>query len=198
MSFPRRYARAKFLDYTTDNMSIYPSPTGALIAIDLAYNLYSGYGAWFPGCKPLIQQAMAKIVKVCVSVPSCRGASCPGMMDVGGFFVDFEPIRTRCGAAAERRAVLRCRGHLDRVGRLRGTTPTPSMRPRNVRTAQANPALYVLRERIRKGLQLYSSEPTEPYLSSQNYGELFSNQIIWFVDDTNVSDSASVSFNFST
>ena len=58
-----------------------------------------------------------------------------------------------------------------------------------VRPAQANPALYVLRERIRKGLQLYSSEPTEPYLSSQNYGELFSNQIIWFVDDTNVRDS---------
>jgi pre-mRNA-processing factor 8 len=108
-----RYARAKFLDYTTDNMSIYPSPTGCLLAIDLAYNLYSGYGNWFPGCKPLLQQAMAKIIK-------------------------------------------------------------------------ANPALYVLRERMRKGLQLYSSEPTEPYLSSQNYGELFSNQIIWFVDDTNV------------
>ena len=35
-----RYARAKFLDYTTDNMSIYPSPTGVLIAIDLAYNLH--------------------------------------------------------------------------------------------------------------------------------------------------------------
>lgn len=51
---------------------------------------------------------------------------------------------------------------------------------------QSNPALYVLRERIRKGLQLYSSEPTEPYLTSQNYGELFSNQTIWFVDDTNV------------
>ena len=111
-------ARAKFLDYTTDSMSIYPSPTGVLVAIDLAYNLYSGYGNWFPGCKPLMQQAMAKIIK-------------------------------------------------------------------------ANPALYVLRERIRKGLQLYSSEPTEPYLSSQNYGELFSNQIIWFVDDTNVTDSAS-------
>merc|ERR1712003_86735 len=108
-----RYARAKFLDYTTDNMSIYPSPTGLLIGIDLAYNLHSGFGNWFPGCKPLIQQAMAKVMK-------------------------------------------------------------------------ANPALYVLRERIRKGLQLYSSEPTEPYLSSQNYGELFSNQIIWFVDDTNV------------
>jgi len=108
-----RYARAKFLDYTTDNMSIYPSPTGLLIAFDLAYNIYSAYGNWFPGVKPLMQQAMAKICK-------------------------------------------------------------------------ANPALYVLRERIRKGLQLYSSEPTEPYLNSQNYGELFSNQIIWFVDDTNV------------
>ncbi|KAI6190216.1 WD repeat-containing protein 48-like protein [Aphelenchoides bicaudatus] len=36
-----RYARAKFLDYTTDNMSIYPSPNGVLIAVDLAYNLYS-------------------------------------------------------------------------------------------------------------------------------------------------------------
>ena len=108
-----RYARAKFLDYTTDNMSIYPSPTGALVAVDLAYNLYSGYGNWFPGVKPLVQAAMAKIMK-------------------------------------------------------------------------ANPALYVLRERIRKSLQLYSSEPTEPHLSSQNYGELFSSQIIWFVDDTNV------------
>jgi pre-mRNA-processing factor 8 len=108
-----RYCRAKFLDYTTDNMSIYPSATGALMGIDLAYNLFSAYGNWFPGCKTLVQQAMAKIIK-------------------------------------------------------------------------ANPALYVLRERIRKGLQLYSSEPTEPYLSSQNYGELFSSQTIWFVDDTNV------------
>ncbi|KND02430.1 pre-mRNA-processing-splicing factor 8 [Spizellomyces punctatus DAOM BR117] len=108
-----RYSRAKFLEYTLDNMSIYPSPTGVMVGIDLAYSLHSAYGNWFPGMKPLVQQAMAKIMK-------------------------------------------------------------------------ANPALYVLRERIRKGLQLYSSEPTEPYLSSQNYGELFSNQIIWFVDDTNV------------
>ena len=73
------------------------------------------------------------------------------------------------------------RGALAKTTRRRrrrdGTTPY---------ITQANPALYVLRERIRKGLQLYSSEPTEPYLSSQNYGELFSNQIIWFVDDTNV------------
>ena len=108
-----RYARAKYLDYSGDSQSIYPSPTGVLVAIDLAYNLYSAYGVWTPGMKPLMQQAMAKIMK-------------------------------------------------------------------------ANPALYVLRERIRKGLQLYSSEPTEPYLNSANYQELFSNQIIWFVDDTNV------------
>jgi hypothetical protein len=26
-----RYTRAKFLDYTTDNMSIYPSPTGVMV-----------------------------------------------------------------------------------------------------------------------------------------------------------------------
>ena len=108
-----RYARAKFLDYTTDNMSLYPSPTGVLLAFDLGYNMFAGYGNWFPGCKPLMQQAMQKMLR-------------------------------------------------------------------------DNPALYTLRERIRKGLQLYSSEPTEPYLSSQNYTELFSNQIIWFVDDTNV------------
>jgi len=108
-----RYCRAKFLDYTTDNMSLYHSPTGVLMGVDLAYNIHAGFGNWFPGCKSLIQRAMVKIMK-------------------------------------------------------------------------ANPALFVLRERIRKGLQLYSSEPTEPYLSSQNYGELFSNQIIWFVDDTQV------------
>ncbi|KAF2548125.1 hypothetical protein F2Q70_00022498 [Brassica cretica] len=84
-----RYARAKFMDYTADN-------------------LHSAFGNWFPGSKPLLTQAMNKIMK-------------------------------------------------------------------------ANPG-----DRIRKGLQLYSSEPTEPYLSSQNYGEIFNNPIKWFVDDTNV------------
>jgi pre-mRNA-processing factor 8 len=40
-----RYVRAKFLDYTTDNMSIYPSPYGCMIGIDLAYNLHRcGWG----------------------------------------------------------------------------------------------------------------------------------------------------------
>ena len=51
---------------------------------------------------------------------------------------------------------------------------------------EENSDLYVLRERIRQGLQLYSSESNEPCISSQNYDELFRNQIIWFVDDTNV------------
>lgn len=86
-----RYTRAKFMDYTTDNMSIYPSPTGiyiptfflfsiicifvcranyiifhagVMIGIDLAYNLHSAFGNWFPGSKPLLQQAMNKIMKV--------------------------------------------------------------------------------------------------------------------------------------
>ncbi|GJP92278.1 hypothetical protein CBS147320_409 [Aspergillus niger] len=108
-----RYVRAKYLDYTTDSMSIYPSATGLMIGIDLAYNLYSAYGQYFPGLKTLIQQAMAKIMK-------------------------------------------------------------------------ANPALYVLRERIRKGLQLYASESNQEFLNSQNYSELFSPQIQLFIDDTNV------------
>ncbi|KAK3692020.1 NUC071 domain-containing protein [Podospora appendiculata] len=108
-----RYVRAKYLDYTTDSMSLYPSPTGLMIGIDLAYNLYSAYGQYFPGLKLLVQQAMAKIMK-------------------------------------------------------------------------ANPALYVLRERIRKGLQLYASESNQEFLNSQNYSELFSNQTQLFIDDTNV------------
>ena len=44
-----RYSRAKFLDYTSDNMSIYPCPHGALLGIDLAYNMHSAYGNWFNG-----------------------------------------------------------------------------------------------------------------------------------------------------
>lgn len=43
----------------------------------------------------------------------------------------------------------------------------PLVQQATAKIMKANPALYVLRERIRKGLQLYSSEPTEPYLSSQ-------------------------------
>ena len=62
-----RYTRAKFLDYTTDNMSLYPSPTGCMISIDLAYNLHAAFGNWFPGAKPLIVMAMSK---VCIDITS--------------------------------------------------------------------------------------------------------------------------------
>jgi len=58
-----RYARSRFLDYTTDNTSIYPSPTGTLIAIDLAYNMHSAFGSYFPGMKAILQQGMNKIMK---------------------------------------------------------------------------------------------------------------------------------------
>ena len=94
-------------------MSIYPSATGLMVGIDLAYNLYSAFGQYFPGLKALVQQAMAKVMK-------------------------------------------------------------------------ANPSLYVLRERIRKGLQLYASESSTEFLNSQNYSELFSKDKQLFIDDTNV------------
>ena len=64
-------APPRFLDYSTDNMSIYPSPHGVMIGLDLAYNLHSAFGNWFPGVKPLLIQAMAKIMKVCVCVCVC-------------------------------------------------------------------------------------------------------------------------------
>ena len=49
---------AKFLDYTTDNMSIWSFSHGLMIGLDLAYNYYSAYVV--PRFEPLIQQAMAK------------------------------------------------------------------------------------------------------------------------------------------
>lgn len=51
---------------------------------------------------------------------------------------------------------------------------------------KSNAALYVLRERVRKALQLYSSEPAVPYLNSTNIAELFSEQGSWIIDDSNV------------
>ena len=46
-----------------ETLTITVDPGGVLLGIDLAYNLYSGFGNWFPGCKPLMQQAWAKIIK---------------------------------------------------------------------------------------------------------------------------------------
>ena len=72
-----RYTRAKFLDYTTDNMSIYPSPYGAMLGIDLAYNLHSAFGNWFPGAKPLVIQVcegglLLLLVCVCLVLESIQ------------------------------------------------------------------------------------------------------------------------------
>ena len=99
-----KYAQLKFLEYSNDNNCLYPSKTGIIIAIDLAYNSYSAYGYWMDGMKEIVKKSMNKIMK-------------------------------------------------------------------------SNPALYVLRERIRKALQLYSSEPVEPFLNSSNYGEMFNNSV---------------------
>ena len=153
-----RYTRAKFLDYTTDNMSIYPSPTGTsrdgppmfmlgrsflmharaarpgawhvslvsglrsvsglrfghrnearklvawpvllldklqlllrfcphvhlwpggaagcMVGIDLAYNLHSAFGNWFAGVKPLVVQALAKIMKARAPPQHCCAGCC--------------------------------------------------------------------------------------------------------------------------
>lgn len=108
-----RYVKNKFIDYTSDSVSSYPSQTGILLGIDLAYNSYDSFGHWIPSLKPLVSTAMATIMK-------------------------------------------------------------------------ANPALHVLRERIRKGLQLYQAQTQEPFLNSTNYPELFNDAIKLFVDDTNV------------
>ena len=108
-----RYTRAKFLDYTTDTASAYPTPTGLLVGVDLAYNVCDAYGNWFSGMKPLMQNAMREMMR-------------------------------------------------------------------------SNAALYVLRERVRKGLQLYQAQLQVPLLTSANYADLFSADTQLFVDDTNV------------
>ncbi len=44
-----RYTRAKFLDYTTDNMSIYPSPTGMPSPVSLTQKLLKSGGFPYVG-----------------------------------------------------------------------------------------------------------------------------------------------------
>lgn len=108
-----RYSRSKFLDYTSDNMSYYPSPTGCMIGVDLAYSDHSAYGNWFSGLKPLMKKCLRRMM-------------------------------------------------------------------------ESNPAMHVLRQRVQKALQLYSSQTIDRTLNVQNYGELFSKDVVWFVDDSNV------------
>lgn len=40
-----------------------------MIGLDLAYNLHSAFGNWFPGSKTLLAQAMNKIMKVIINTP---------------------------------------------------------------------------------------------------------------------------------
>jgi pre-mRNA-processing factor 8 len=57
-----RYSRAKYLEYTTDSMSLYPSSNGIVIAYDLAYNMYSVFGNWFLDLKNIILENSTKIL----------------------------------------------------------------------------------------------------------------------------------------
>lgn len=77
-------------------MSVYPSSYGIVICFDLAYNMVTCYGNWFPGLKELMQAHLMKVLNM-------------------------------------------------------------------------NPALFVLRERIRAALQLHSTENKESYISTENY-----------------------------
>lgn len=45
------------------SLTLFPF-AGVMIGLDLAYNLHSAFGNWFPGSKPLLAQAMNKIMKV--------------------------------------------------------------------------------------------------------------------------------------
>lgn len=107
-----KYTRAKFLDYTSDGVSLYPSKTGLIVCYDLAYNTYDAYGHWFPGLKKLIRIALEKI-------------------------------------------------------------------------KQANPSLFILRERIRKALQLHQTQNQQPHLSASNYLDIVNGKNL-LVDDTSV------------
>ena len=106
-----RYCRSKFLEYTSDSLSVYPCITGAVISVDLAYNIFSGYGYWFKNLKFFIYKSLLKIIKI-------------------------------------------------------------------------NPSLHVLRERIRKSLQLFKSESNQPSLDLENYISLFSKKGTWLFDDS--------------
>lgn len=168
-----RYTRAKFLDYTTDNMvcsvyaflssdrstiasacavrmagqprphplscpcpslpglqSIYPSPTGVMIGIDLAYNLHSSFGNWFPGCKPLI-----------IQVPSAGSAK--------------GTAKRACSPSALELLTTALAMHAVCVVISQLTLLPAHCVQALAKIMKCNPALYVLRERVRKALQLY-------------------------------------------
>jgi len=106
-----RYARGKFLDFTFYQNGLYPCKYGIIVALDLSYNIFSGFGYGFPKLKDTIWVELTKIIKT-------------------------------------------------------------------------NSALYILRDRIRKGLQLYAEKTPDSYLSIENYFEIFHSESNWIIDDS--------------
>ena len=47
-----------------------------MVGIDLAYNLHSAFGNWFAGVKPLMVQALAKIMKARGPATPAAGRVC--------------------------------------------------------------------------------------------------------------------------
>ncbi|XP_075591060.1 uncharacterized protein LOC142597946 [Dermatophagoides farinae] len=108
-----KHSKIKYLDYTTDAVTLYPCKNGIVIGFDLAYNIYSAYGRYFHRFKPFLRDALEKM-------------------------------------------------------------------NRN------NPALYILRERIKKSLQLHSNMPDQMKFTTINLSAMLNNQSAWFIDDKNV------------
>ncbi len=69
-----RYTRAKFLDYTTDNMSIYPSPTGESASHALGVHA-TGVHAAFAACRSLLNCCNALGSNVTAHLTACSGFS---------------------------------------------------------------------------------------------------------------------------
>ena len=106
-----RHAREKFLDFTLYQNGSYPCNYGIIVAIDLSYNLFSGFGFGFPRLKEVLNSEFTKIMR-------------------------------------------------------------------------GNSALYILRDRIRKSLQLYTKKIPEINLSLDNFSDIFKIGISWLIDDS--------------
>jgi len=57
-----RMSRVDFLSYTKNIKSTYPSKIGAIVSIDLAYNIFSGYGYWFTNFNIFLHGIISKII----------------------------------------------------------------------------------------------------------------------------------------
>eukprot|EP00477_Mikrocytos_mackini_P002140 GAHX01002346.1.p1 GENE.GAHX01002346.1~~GAHX01002346.1.p1 ORF type:complete len:2012 (-),score=317.38 GAHX01002346.1:41-6076(-) len=103
--------RRRYYGLTSHPLSVYPSPLGVVIVIDLCYSTWSMFGRTTDNIRTTIVDLMSKVMRL-------------------------------------------------------------------------NPALWVLRERVRKSLQLHQSEPITAYITPANYGDLFGKKKHWLVDDS--------------